>query len=230
MTKPVIVFDWDGTLMDSAAKIVKAMQRAAATCQQPVPSDLAVRQIIGISLKPAIARLFSLAEDDPIVTKLAEAYSAVYLELDQRPCQLFDRAQWLLSTLKRQRYPLAVATGKARRGLNRALHQSGIGHYFNETICADESRSKPHPQMLFTLADRFDCQPNQLLMVGDTTHDINMAHAAGCPSVAVTFGAHHADQLADVRPNHMIDTLPELLTRVLTPATHAINGSAGQGD
>ena len=125
----LIIFDWDGTLMDSAAKIVPCMQQEARHCEVDVPSDEAVSHIIGISLKPAIKQLFN-TDDDQLAERLVLAYKEVYLGVDTTPCPLFNGVETMLSDLVAKQRTLAVATGKARRGLERTWRQTGTGHYF----------------------------------------------------------------------------------------------------
>lgn len=204
-----IIFDWDGTLMDSTDKIVRCMQEAAVRSGLPVPSPSQVKQIIGISLLPAIKVLFSIGEKQALIVR--DHYKSVFLEQDTVPCELFKGAHETLLALS-QYYTLAVATGKARRGLNRAFQASNSAHYFDKTRCADDENvmSKPHPSMLKQLLDEWGITPAQAIMVGDTTHDLKMAAAIDMPSIAVSYGAHHVDELAQYAPLAIIDNLPAL--------------------
>ena len=135
-----VIFDWDGTLMDSAGKIVACMQKAAVLSDLPIPSREQVEHVIGISLTPAIEQLFSI--NNTKANQVSERYKRAFLEQDKTPCLLFKGAQKMLMQLSNT-YTLGVATGKARRGLTRAINYSQTGHYFDSTICGDEATSKP---------------------------------------------------------------------------------------
>ncbi len=148
----LVIFDWDGTLMDSAAKIVSCMQHAAQQCDMPIPTYEEVGHIIGISLKPAIKQLFNI-DDDELAERLVAAYKEAFVTRDTTPCPLFDGVERLLSNLKETGCTLAVATGKARRGLDRAWAQTGTGRFFSASRTADEAESKPSPDMLLQLLD-----------------------------------------------------------------------------
>lgn len=203
-----IIFDWDGTVMDSAAKIVSCMQLAAVEAKLPVPSADAVKNIIGISLCPAIAQLFSINLRD--AERVAEHYKDIFLTSDQTPCPLFDGA---LSTLEQlsARYKLGVATGKARRGLERAWAQTGSGHFFSDSRCADEAESKPSPDMLLQLLDVWQVDAKDVLMVGDTVYDMQMAEVIEMPRLAVSYGVHHPNELTKHRPIAVIESFSEIL-------------------
>jgi phosphoglycolate phosphatase len=204
-----IIFDWDGTLMDSTDKIVSCMQEAAIRSNLPIPTHLQVKQIIGISLLPAIEMLFSIDVKEAIVVR--DHYKSAFLEQDTVACNLFEGAHETLLALS-EYYTLAVATGKARRGLTRALQNSNSAHYFDKTRCADDDNvmSKPHPSMLNQLLDEWEITPAQAIMVGDTTHDLKMAAAIDMPRIAVSYGAHNVNELAQYAPVAIIDKLPAL--------------------
>ncbi|GGF80960.1 HAD family hydrolase [Alteromonas lipolytica] len=205
----LIIFDWDGTLMDSAAKIVSCMQKAAQRCGVTVPTAAAVSHIIGISLKPAIKQLFN-TDDDELAERLTLAYKEVYLGADTTPCPLFDGVEAMLSDLTTAGYKLAVATGKARRGLNRAWEQTGTGHFFTTSRCADEADSKPSPDMLLQLLAEQGLSAGQALMIGDTTYDMQMAQAIGMDRVGVSYGVHAAVNLAKHHPKAIVHSIDEL--------------------
>lgn len=211
MTKQyeLIIFDWDGTLMDSAAKIVSCMQMAAARCEVEIPSVEAVSHIIGISLTPAIKQLFNI-DDDKLAERLTLAYKDVYLGADTTPCPLFEGVVDMLAGLTASGHELAVATGKARRGLNRAWQQTNTGHFFITSRCADEADSKPSPDMLLQLLKERDLTPAQALMIGDTTYDMQMAQAIGMDRVGVSYGVHAAVNLAKHQPNSIVHSIAEL--------------------
>ena len=205
-----IIFDWDGTVMDSAAKIVSTMQIAAKMSAMPIPTYDEVAHIIGISLKPAIAQLFAL-DDEHKVDELTQNYKTAFVEHDQTPCPLFPGAQQLLQTLHPQ-YTLAVSTGKARRGLNRAWATTNTGQYFTDSCCADEAQSKPHPDMLEQILRRQRLSPEQCLMVGDTTYDLQMAESLGMDRVGVSYGVHSPAKLNTHTPLAVIDRPLDLLS------------------
>ncbi len=202
-----IIFDWDGTLMDSASKIVNCMQTAAGLSDLPIPSALEVQDIIGISLVPAIEKLFGISQHD--ARHVAEHYKRVFVDSDKTPCSLFDGAQ---DTLKKlfETHTLGVATGKARRGLQRAFDSSGTQQYFDNSICSDEAESKPSSDMLLKLLKRWRLEPHQALMVGDTVYDMQMAENIGMPRVGVSFGVHSVDRLLQHKPIAVINSIDEL--------------------
>jgi len=206
----VVIFDWDGTVMDSVGKIVNCVQLAAAQNQLVVPGYDEAKQIIGLSLDPAFARLFPQA-DAATRRLLAEAYKDVYQHHDKTPTPLFAGARELFSQLQQQGYLLAVATGKMRRGLQRMWDETDTAHFFTASCCADEAQSKPHPQMLQQILAYLKLQPAQALMVGDTIHDLAMAHAIAMPRVGITHGVHGPADFAPFAPKAVIDSLPELL-------------------
>lgn len=184
----LIVFDWDGTLMDSAAAIVSSIQAACLDLGIPPPSDERARHIIGLGLQDALRG--ALPELDPArYREVAERYRYHYLARDHE-LVLFQGAAELISALGESGYLLAIATGKTRQGLDRALNGCGLKASFHASRCADECHSKPHPQMLLELMEEFSLQPQDTLMIGDTTHDLQMAKHAGVGALAVTYGAH----------------------------------------
>ena len=193
-TFELIVFDWDGTLMDSEARIVTCMQRAASQVGVPVPDNAAARDVIGLGLIEAVQRLFPAA-DAPAVTALVDAYRAHWLGDEVVPAPMFAGAGELIEGLFDAGVLLAVATGKSRRGLDKALEESGLGRFFHATRCADEAFSKPHPQMLQDILTDLDTTPGRAVMVGDTEYDMQMARNAGVSAVAVSHGVHAPSRL-----------------------------------
>lgn len=204
----LIVFDWDGTLMDSAALIANSVQRAAGDLGLAPPSDERARHIIGLGLIDALRHALPDLEESRY-DELADRYRHHYLSRDHE-LDLFAGAQELILELAQAEYLLGVATGKSRRGLDRALEGSGLGTYFHATRCADECHSKPHPQMLHELMEEFGVAADATLMIGDTTHDLLMAKNAGVASLAVAYGAHPRAQLEAVQPLHCADSLEEM--------------------
>lgn len=205
----LVIFDWDGTVCDSEAHIVRAMQRALAECGMPPLPDASVRHIIGLGLLQAVRALYPKATDSECET-VAAAYSRHYIQEDQTPPQLFPDALATLQHLRSAGYRLAVATGKSRRGLNRILSALDLEHFFDATRTADETRSKPHPQMLLELLDELDVDAADTLMVGDTTYDLEMAAAIAMPRIGVSYGVHSVSALRACGALAVIDAIDEL--------------------
>lgn len=206
----LIIFDWDGTLCDSIEEIVSAMRGAAGELQLEPPEPERVRNIVGLGLAQAVGMLFpSLPESRR--GELASAYSRHYAAPGRGPAPLFEGAMDTLHGLRARGQELAVATGKSRRGLDRVLAELGLADFFDATRCADETQSKPHPQMLYELMSTRRKSPNEVVMVGDSSYDLEMAQNAGVCSVAVSFGVHDSETLARYEPLTVIDRLPELL-------------------
>ena len=204
----LIVFDWDGTLMDSTAAIVGAIQAACGEMGLPVPSREAASYVIGLGLDDALRHA---APDLPHADypRLAVCYRKHYFALDQE-LTLFAGALDLLRELKSAGYGLAVATGKSRIGLGRAMDRPELRGLFDATRTADETFSKPHPAMLHELMAELASPPERTVMVGDTTHDLEMAGNAGCDAVAVSYGAHDATALERLGPVALVHSFPEL--------------------
>ena len=204
----LIVFDWDGTLLDSAAAIVHAIQAASADLGLPVPTDARARHVIGLGLSDA---LHHAVPELPVEAypQMVERYRHHYLSSDHE-LTLFDGTVELIAELHGRGHLLAVATGKSRHGLDRALGFSGLGQYFHATRCADECFSKPHPAMLHELMEELGVAAWSCLMIGDTTHDLLMARNAGVAGLAVSFGAHPVSQLEAEAPLACVHTPAEL--------------------
>jgi phosphoglycolate phosphatase len=206
----LIIFDWDGTLCDSTGRIVAAMREAAITLSAPVPPEDAVRNVIGLGLPEAMEELFPtlpLAQRD----EMRECYSSCYVELDREPAGLFPGAMEVLEELRSRGHLLAVATGKGRRGLDRVLTGLGMEAWFDATRCADETCSKPDPQMLYELLEELQVTADSSLMIGDSEYDLMMAGAAPMASVGVSYGVHSAQRLGRHAPLAVLDKLEELL-------------------
>jgi phosphoglycolate phosphatase len=204
----LIVFDWDGTLMDSAAAIVAAIQAASRDLTLPVPVDQKARHVIGLGLADALSYLFPELHAAGYEA-VADRYRYHYLARDHE-IPLFEGAREMLGELAAAGFLLAVATGKSRRGLDRALDATGLASRFDATRCADEAFSKPHPAMLLELMDELGADAETTLMVGDTTHDLEMARNARVAPVAVTYGAHSRESLSACAPLACLDTVPAL--------------------
>jgi phosphoglycolate phosphatase len=204
----LIVFDWDGTLMDSAPAIVAAIQMAAADLGLHPPSEERARHVIGLGLHEALR--YALPElEDGRHEALATRYRHHYLSRDSE-LRLFEGIDELVRGLSLAGHRLGVATGKSRLGLERALGASGLATLFDATRCADECHSKPHPQMLEELMEEIGVAAEATLMIGDTTHDIEMAHNAGVAAVAVGYGAHSRRDLEAKSPLACADTVDAL--------------------
>lgn len=204
----LLVFDWDGTLMDSAAAISESLQAACADLGLPVPGRERARHVIGLGLTDALAYVLpELPAAD--YSRVLDQFRMHFLRRDAGTA-LFAGAREMISELHDAGFMLAVATGKSRRGLDRALRATGLHGCFDATRCADEGFSKPHPGMLEAVMDNLATAPAATVMIGDTTHDIEMAKAAGVSAVAVTYGAHGRATLNACRPLAMVDELQGL--------------------
>jgi len=188
----LIVFDWDGTLMDSEAQIVSCLHAAIDDLHLEPMDDDSVKNVIGLGLKEAIDML-APGRDDRFHQAFVEHYRHYWFSSENST--LFDGVFEILNLLKEQQFLLGVATGKARRGLNKVLEETGLISFFDATRCADEAFSKPHPQMLEDLMDELGVLPAQTIMVGDTEYDMEMATNAGTGKVAVTTGVHSLERL-----------------------------------
>ncbi|MCS4281855.1 phosphoglycolate phosphatase [Pseudomonas sp. BIGb0278] len=211
MSKPyeLLIFDWDGTLADSVGRIVLAMNKAAERAGEAPSAEDAIKGIIGLALGEAIWTLYPHLE--PLqVERFRQHYADVYMALDQQPSPLFDGVVESLDAFRAQGYRLAVATGKARRGLDRVLKANGWEDFFDITRAADETRGKPHPLMLEEILAHCRAEPGQALMVGDSAFDLQMANNAGMHSVAVGYGAMSLQALAEFGPQVCIDHFSQL--------------------
>jgi phosphoglycolate phosphatase len=199
----LIVFDWDGTVMDSTAVIASSIQAACRDLSLSVPSDEAARHVIGMGLGEALRHAVPDAPEE-MYEPLVARYRHHFLAQDET-ILLFADARETIVELYEAGYWLAVATGKNRNGLNRALQSSGLGEYFHATRTADQTFSKPHPAMLLEIMDELGLEPARVLMVGDTTHDLQMAINAGVDALGVTHGAHPVEQLRALQPLALLD-------------------------
>ncbi|WP_301101559.1 HAD-IA family hydrolase [Propionivibrio sp.] len=204
----LLVFDWDGTLLDSTGAIVAAVQAACRDLDQPEPSDEHARQVIGLGLADALRHSVPGLSADRF-PQMVERYRQHYL-LRDHALHLFDGASELIAQLHASGFLLAVATGKSRQGLDRAMSYCGLSVYFSASRCADECFSKPHPQMLNELMVEFAVPPERTLMIGDTTHDLQMAINAGVSGLAVDYGAHSGKVLDALNPLACLHTIVEL--------------------
>lgn len=206
----LLIFDWDGTLMDSQARIVSSFQTAIAELGLPSRSPAQIRYIIGLGLEEAIRRL--LPETSPEEQyALAECYRTHFVNT-ALPTPLFPGVATTLQHLEQAGYWLAVATGKSRRGLNQALLESGLKGLFHVTRCCEETSSKPHPQMLYEIMGELGMSAQESVMIGDTEYDLQMAHHAHMAAVAVSYGVHDKERLLAHRPLRCLDDFPQLLS------------------
>jgi len=199
------IFDWDGTVCDSTGKIVTCMQIAAKELGLAVLDDDAIKNIIGLGLPEAIATLYPDLSPDAYPA-LKACYSSHFLKTQESPQDLFPHALEVLHHLKEQGFKLCVATGKSRAGLDRVLKLTQLDTFFDDTITACETQSKPHPEMLSVLLERFKCSPSDAVMVGDTEYDMAMAHALGMSKIAVSYGAHAIERMHKYDPQMCIDS------------------------
>jgi phosphoglycolate phosphatase len=204
------VFDWDGTLVDSVARIVGSLRRAALELGLEDLGDAGFSDIIGLGLPQAIERLYP-ALDAGTARQFRDSYATHFVSNDQAPSQFFPHALALLERLRARGHWVAVATGKSRRGLDRVLAELGMQDFFDATRCADETASKPDPRMLFEIFAQLGVAPNRAVLIGDTEYDMDMARRAGAHAVGVGYGVHHPERLARHRPALIIDSLDELL-------------------
>ena len=204
----LIVFDWDGTLFDSTALIVRCIQNACADVGAPVPSDGDAAYVIGLGLQDAL-RHVAPALPESRYPELGSRYRHHYVA-SQHELSLFPGTIDMLHALKARQHRLGVATGKGRRGLDDALAHSQLKGLFDGTRTADETASKPDPLMLLELMRELGAEPARTLMIGDTTHDLLLAKNAGTPSVAVSFGAHEHEAFAAFGPLHVAHSTREL--------------------
>lgn len=203
-----LVFDWDGTLMDSAGRIVSCLEYAIRTVGLPPKSPQELRHIIGLGMHEALAYLYPNEDIDS--QGVAAAYRDQFMGGNTTESVLFDGVSEMLNRLEEQGYWLAVATGKSRSGLNYILKELGLQKRFHATRCADETASKPHPMMLNELMAECNFSIDETLMVGDTEFDIEMANVAKVRSVAVKGGAHHESHLKQFNPAAILDNILDL--------------------
>lgn len=217
----LLIFDWDGTLMDSTSTIAACLQAACVAVGQPEPALEMAKHVIGLGLRDALELCAPQCPPERY-KELALHYRDAFLQQDAH-LKLFDGVIDMLHALKAQGYLFAVATGKNRAGLDRVLEQSGLGHWFAATRTADETESKPSPKMVFELLEQLSVPAHRALVVGDTTHDLLMATGAGVAGYAVTQGAHDASKLAAAKPIALASSISELAPWLMSrvPPHHA---------
>ena len=205
----LIVFDWDGTLMNSLARIASCMQAAAVDLAIAPATAEQVHGIVGLALDIAIRRLHPQL-DESQVELMRQRYSHHYVEAESTPSAFYEGIPQMLDSLSAKGALLSVATGKSRKGLSRVFNAHGVEALFHSSRCADETRSKPEPDMLLEILDFHKLQPSDAVMVGDTEFDLEMAVRAGVDSVGVTWGAHDITRLLRHNPKVCVDSVASL--------------------
>ena len=220
MTRPqrfdLIAFDWDGTLFDSTALITRSIQNAAVDLGLPRPGDAQASYVIGMGLQAAMAHAVPELPEARFA-EMGERFRHHYLAA-QHEVILFAGVVEMLAALKARHHWLTVATGKSRRGLDEALQAVGLDRVFDGSRTADQTQGKPHPQMLLELMREFGAEPERTLMVGDTSHDLQLALNAGCASVGVSYGAHDHHSFAEFKPLHIAHDVADLQQWLLANA------------
>ncbi len=211
MKYDLLVFDWDGTLMDSEQRIVGSLQASIEDLGWEGRGPGELRNIIGLGLREAVNRLYPDLSDDDFV-RFVDRYRHHFLVAHPSQSELFPTAADTVRDLRNKGFLMAVATGKGRQGLNRVLAETGLQDYFHATRCADEAASKPHPQMLLELMDELGVTPERTLMIGDTEYDMEMARNARTHAAAVSYGVHDRDRLIRHDPIVCIDSIDELIS------------------
>jgi len=208
MSHQLVIFDWDGTLMDSTRLIASCLQNACHDLNLQVPEFVDAKYVIGLGLADTV-RYVAPSLNEEAARKLVERYRHHFLAREHE-AQLYSGVAEMLEDLHARGVRMAVATGKARRGLERALDASGLRRWFETTRCADEGFAKPHPDMLHVILECTAVAPGDALMVGDTIHDLDLAANAGVEAVAVTYGAHDENLLMTRRSLARVSSVPEL--------------------
>ncbi|ABM03947.1 HAD-superfamily hydrolase, subfamily IA, variant 3 [Psychromonas ingrahamii 37] len=210
----VIIFDWDGTLMDSIDKIINCVIQAAKLSDILAPSPQAIRDIIGLSLDKAMEILFPMLSPAK-QQQLIDAYRHQYTYLNKQNTPFYPGIKAWLKVLKQQGYLLAVATGKGRKGLDRQLLQYEVTDLFSITYCADETLSKPDPLMLNNILEALSINAEQALMIGDSSFDLEMANNANVDCIGVTYGVHSDAVLSQYKPIAILSDLPTQLWKYI---------------
>ena len=210
---PLLVFDWDGTLVDSIERIVTSLQHASKQAADIHIDETQARDVIGLSLNEAISKLHpeldTLQHADKL-NDIADAYRQHYLYDNEVPAPLFNGVSELLKELRQDGYTLAISTGKSRAGLERSIDEHQVAGYFATTRCAGENRSKPHPEMLHEILDELKFSAAQTLMIGDSEHDLKMANNANMQCIGVTHGVHDAATLNKHNPLTCLTDITDL--------------------
>jgi len=213
MKYKLVIFDWDGTVMDSIARIVSSLQFSARVCQVPVPSDEHAKSIIGLSLPVVMDKLFP--DHKALHQTLMQEYKTQFVNKDTTDTPLFEGVEVLFNKLQSSGCLLAVATGKSRQGIDRLLSLTGLTDYFVFTQSADEAQSKPSPQMLSQILVHTQLTAADAVMIGDSTLDLEMAQNIGMDSIGVTFGVGERDELVAYQPVAIVDEFSQLAQYLL---------------
>lgn len=202
----ILIFDWDGTLMDSAAHITHCMRNAIEAVGAELRSEQAIQNIIGLGLEEAVQHLYPQANNQ-LIQCIVEEYRQEFLVRNPHGSELFAGVRETLATLIEQGYYLAIATGKSRHGLDKVMAETHLASLFPITRCADETRSKPHPQMLEEILTDYNARPHDALMIGDSEYDMQMAKAIGMDALAVSYGVHDLERLLQHKPRGYVDDI-----------------------
>ena len=209
MNVKVVIFDWDGTLIDSVDHIADSLQQAATELGYPDLEREAYRDIIGLGMIEALEKLYPGLTREEIV-RIREGYAGYFFQKMTTPQNVFDGMADVVADICRSGRGCSVATGKSRKGLAKALTTSGLGHHFDITRCADETRSKPDPLMLEEILEFYGFQPEEAVMIGDTRYDLDMARRIGMPAIGVEWGVHTRDVLQEYDPHAVVNTVGDL--------------------
>jgi phosphoglycolate phosphatase len=205
----VVIFDWDGTLIDSVEHIAESLHQAATDLGYPELEREAYRDIIGLGMIEALHKLYpGIGHEE--MTRIREGYAEYFFAKTTTPQNVFVGMADVITDLRAAGRGCSVATGKSRRGLEGALISSGLGPHFDITRCADETRSKPDPRMLSEIIEHYNIRPDQAVMIGDTRYDLEMAQRIGMPSIGVEWGVHQRDVLGHYDPHAIVDTVADL--------------------
>ncbi len=209
MDVKVVIFDWDGTLVDSVEHIADSLHQAATELGYPALEREAYRDIIGLGMVEALEKLYPGISREQMNT-IREGYGRYFFSKVTTPQNVFDGMAEVVADIRAGGRGCSVATGKSRKGLEGALVSSGLGPHFEITRCADETRSKPHPAMLEEILAFYGIKPAEAVMIGDTRYDLEMAQRIGMPSIGVEWGVHKRDVLGHYAPHAIVDSVPDL--------------------
>jgi len=209
MDVKVVIFDWDGTLVDSVEHIAGSLHQAATELGYPELEREAYRDIIGLGMVEALERLYPGISHEEM-TAIREGYARYFFRKVTTPQNIFEGMADVVADLRSSGRGCSVATGKSRRGLESALISSGLGVHFDITRCADETRSKPDPLMLEEILFFYGIEASEAVMIGDTRYDLEMAQRIGMPSIGVEWGVHKRDVLGSYAPHAVVESVPDL--------------------
>ncbi|MDY6840906.1 MAG: HAD-IA family hydrolase [Pseudomonadota bacterium] len=209
MNVRLVIFDWDGTLVDSVEHIADSLHQAATELGYPALERKAYRDIIGLGMVEALEKLYPGISPEEM-NSVRKGYARYFFSRVTTPQNVFEGMADVVSDLRGSGRSCSVATGKSRRGLDSALASSGLGEHFEITRCADETRSKPDPAMLEEILRYYQIDPGDAVMIGDTRYDLEMAQRIGMPSIGVEWGVHKRDVLGDYSPYAIVDSVPGL--------------------